>query len=158
MVLYIQVQAQRRGELYIFRRKLRQFRSQLIRKISSQPWTLYRYQQILCWTTIYLQEFTVNSEGLTLHILKGIITAEISKSISESENLNLFEPINMVVMNWDDRIKSITTEMIIEITETTIICKSGTTSKSDQACIKYLLQIAKKSNHIFATSISEYHV
>jgi len=35
------------------------------------------------------KDFTVNSEGLTLHVLKGEKTAELSKNICESENLKL---------------------------------------------------------------------
>jgi len=103
------------------------------------------------------KDFTVNSEGLTLHILKGRKTAEISRSICDSENLKLFEPINMVVMNWDDRLHSITTGMTIEITESKISCKSDTESKTDQACIKYLRQMAKRSNHLFINSMTEFY-
>ena len=103
------------------------------------------------------KDFTVNSEGLTLHVLKGKKTAELSKNICDSENLKLFEPINMVVMNWDDRLKSLTTGITVEIAETKISFKSATESKSDQACIKYLRQMAKRSNHIFVTSMSEFY-
>ena len=60
-------------------------------------------------------------------------------------------------MNWDDRLKNITTGMTIEITETKISCKSDTESKSDQACIKYLRQVAKRSNHIFINSMTEFY-
>ena len=63
----------------------------------------------------------------------------------------------MVVMNWDDKLKSITTGMTIEIAETTINCKSATVARTDQSCIKYLQQVAKKSNHIFVTSMSEFY-
>jgi len=70
------------------------------------------------------KDFTINSEGLTLHVIKGRKTAEISRTICDSENLKLFEPINMVVMSWDDRLHSITTGMTIEITESKISCKS----------------------------------
>ena len=60
-------------------------------------------------------------------------------------------------MNWDDRLNSITTGMTIEITETKIICKKETESKTDQYCIKYLRQVAKRSNHAFVTSMSEFY-
>ena len=103
------------------------------------------------------KDFTVNSEGLTLHILKGKKTAELSRNICDSENLKLFEPINMVVMTWDDRLQSITTGMTIEITETKINCKSDTEFKTDQACVKYLRQMAKKSNHLFVNSMTEFY-
>ena len=103
------------------------------------------------------KDFTINSEGLTLHVIKGRKTAEISKTICDSENLKLFEPINMVVMSWDDRLHSITTGMTIEITESKISCKSDTESKTDQMCIKYLRQMAKKSNHLFVNSMTEFY-
>ena len=103
------------------------------------------------------KDFKVNSEGLTLHILKGKKTAEFSRSICDSENLKLFEPINMVVMTWDDRLQSITTGMTIEIKETKINCKSDTEYKTDQACVKYLRQMSKKSNHLFFNWMTEFY-
>ena len=103
------------------------------------------------------KDFMVNSEGLTLHILKGKKTAEFSRSVCDSENLKLFEPISMVVMTWDDRLQSITSGMTIEITETKINCKSDTEYKTDQACVKYLRQMAKKSNHLFVNSMTEFY-
>jgi len=61
-------------------------------------------------------------------------------------------------MTWDERLKSLTTGMVIEIGDLTITCRGSDVLKSDLTCIKYLRNIAKKSNHIFPTTMSEFFV
>ena len=102
------------------------------------------------------KDYTISSDSINLHVLKGIQTMENTKILCESEDLKILDPVEIIIMNWDERLTTLTTGMTIEVGDSTVTCKSTDTLKTDLACIKYLRNIAKKSNHIFPTTVPEF--
>ena len=81
---------------------------------------------------------------------------ENRRILCESEDLKILDPFEMIIINWDERLTSLTTGMTIEVGDSTVTCKNTDILKTDLDCIRYLRNIAKKSNRIFPTSMPEF--
>ena len=91
------------------------------------------------------KDYTISFESINLHVLKGIQTMENTRILCESEDLKILDPVEMIIINWDERLTSLTTGMTIEVGDSTVTCKNTDILKTDLDCIRYLRNIAKKS-------------